>query len=231
MNPFEKALRDFHTAYEQDINNAPITPIPDDLRDFRETLIDEEYKEFKDATRSGNVADIAKEGIDLLYVVLGTLVSYGVPITAVFEEVHRSNMSKLGPDGKPIKREDGKALKGPDYKPADVWQVLIDHEKKMIWEKLHETTQDDVAKSGPFFSLPKTIPDPHWDITCSNDTPGIDPPDLSDPESINAWIQAWEQKRFHISPELEREQNQMLQAAYEFDQRSSLQETNDETMG
>lgn len=63
-----------------------------------------------------NKTKIAKELADLLYVVYGTAVSFGIPIDEVFDEVHRSNMSKLV-DGKPVKREDGKVLKGPNYKP------------------------------------------------------------------------------------------------------------------
>jgi predicted HAD superfamily Cof-like phosphohydrolase len=61
---------------------------------------------------------VAKELADLLYVVYGTALSFGIPIDEVFDEVHRSNMSKLV-DGKPLKREDGKVLKGPNYTPPN----------------------------------------------------------------------------------------------------------------
>ena len=64
-----------------------------------------------------NKADLTKELADLLYVTYGFAVTFGLPIDEVFERVHRSNMSKLGDDGTPLYREDGKVLKGPNYEP------------------------------------------------------------------------------------------------------------------
>jgi predicted HAD superfamily Cof-like phosphohydrolase len=64
-----------------------------------------------------DLVKLGKELSDLLYVVYGTAVSYGLPIDDIFAEVHRSNMSKLGEDGNPVLREDGKILKGPNYTP------------------------------------------------------------------------------------------------------------------
>jgi predicted HAD superfamily Cof-like phosphohydrolase len=61
---------------------------------------------------------------DLIYVAVGTAISLGIPIDDVFAEVHRSNMSKTGPDGKAIRRADGKILKGPNYSPADIESLL-----------------------------------------------------------------------------------------------------------
>jgi NTP pyrophosphatase (non-canonical NTP hydrolase) len=62
-----------------------------------------------------NKAKLTKELADLMYVTIGTAVTFGLPLEQVFAEVHRSNMSKLGKDGKPVYREDGKVLKGPGY--------------------------------------------------------------------------------------------------------------------
>lgn len=67
---------------------------------------------------------LTKELCDLLYVVLGTGVTFGLPLKEAFTEVHRSNMSKLGTDGKPVLREDGKVLKGPNYSPANLEQFF-----------------------------------------------------------------------------------------------------------
>jgi predicted HAD superfamily Cof-like phosphohydrolase len=67
---------------------------------------------------------LTKELADVLYVVIGTAVAFGLPLEKAFKEVHRSNMSKLGADGKPILREDGKVLKGPNYSEADIGQFL-----------------------------------------------------------------------------------------------------------
>ncbi len=72
-----------------------------------------------------NHVNLAKELVDLEYVMLGAGHAFGVDLDAVFDEVQRSNMSKLGPDGKPIYREDGKVLKGPDYFKADTANVLM----------------------------------------------------------------------------------------------------------
>jgi len=67
---------------------------------------------------------VAKELADLLYVTYGSADTMNIPMDLVFAEVHRSNMSKLGPDGKPIYREDGKILKGPSYKPVDLSHLV-----------------------------------------------------------------------------------------------------------
>ena len=62
-------------------------------------------------------ASLTKELADLLYVTIGFAVTFGLPLCEVFDRVHQSNMSKLGEDGKPIYREDGKVMKGPNYQP------------------------------------------------------------------------------------------------------------------
>jgi predicted HAD superfamily Cof-like phosphohydrolase len=72
----------------------------------------------------GDVAKLAKEMADMLYVIYGTFDLLGLPADKVFNEVHRSNMSKLGPDGLPVLRSDGKVLKGPNYSEADIEAVL-----------------------------------------------------------------------------------------------------------
>lgn len=124
MNQFEFDLRQFHKTYGMVVEDVPVASQPPAVRQLRENLIDEEYRELKEALDQEDIYQICKEGIDLLYVVLGMLVTYGVPITECFAEVQRSNMSKLGLDGKPIYREDGKVLKGPNYTPADIKSVI-----------------------------------------------------------------------------------------------------------
>lgn len=71
-----------------------------------------------------NKAKVGKELADLLYVTYGSGDTMDIPMDEVYREVHRSNMSKLGADGKPVRREDGKILKGPDYSPANIESVL-----------------------------------------------------------------------------------------------------------
>ena len=101
----------------KDLENA-------DLLEMRMDLIDEEVEEvfqelpvYRPGGGRMDKAAFTKELADLLYVVYGLAVTFGLPIDEVFERVHRSNMSKLGDDGKPIYRDDGKVLKGPNYKP------------------------------------------------------------------------------------------------------------------
>lgn len=124
MNKFERALRDFHAAFGLAMSDVPLARVPEKTRKLRESLIEEEYKELQEALDAEDLEQICKESCDLLYVVIGLMVAYGVPIDRCFDEVHRSNMSKLGPNGRPIYREDGKALKGPDYSPADLKKIL-----------------------------------------------------------------------------------------------------------
>lgn len=91
-------------------------------------LVNEEYAELTEAlfkfvekglTEKTSTKEIAKEGIDLIYVTVGLLYRLGIPVQEVFDEVHNSNMTKLV-DFKPVKREDGKVLKGPNYIPPDL---------------------------------------------------------------------------------------------------------------
>ena len=92
-----------------------------DLEFMRFALIEEEFQEFEGASDKENAL---KELADILYVVYGYAATYGLPIDEAFKRVHESNMSKLGDDGKPLYREDGKVLKGPNYKPADLGDLV-----------------------------------------------------------------------------------------------------------
>jgi predicted HAD superfamily Cof-like phosphohydrolase len=85
-------------------------------------LIQEEFDELKHAMAHDDLPAIAKELADLLYVVYGTAVSYGIDMGPVFQEVHRSNMSKIGG----YKREDGKWVKPPSYSPAAIAPILAE---------------------------------------------------------------------------------------------------------
>ena len=116
----EEQVREFHEKFGHPCPNKPTMCTPG-LTKLRVKLIDEELTEVTEALTRNNMADVLKELCDLQYVVDGFFVSLG--LDAVKEEafmlVHQSNMSKLGPDGKPTYREDGKVLKGPNYKPVD----------------------------------------------------------------------------------------------------------------
>ena len=117
-------VTEFHRTYGQEAPTE-VRVLPSDTMDLRVSLIVEELREYREAAADGDVEGIAKELADLLYVVIGTAVAHGiVRFDDVFAEVHRSNMSKLDDDGRPIFREDGKVLKGPNYSPADVRSLL-----------------------------------------------------------------------------------------------------------
>lgn len=123
---FDKVL-EFHEKFGHPIN----TPITSQQRDLRCTLISEETIEVMgemypdpDDIKLIDKKKLTKELCDLLYVTLGTGVAFGLPLKEVFEEVHKSNMSKLGEDGKPVLREDGKVLKGSNYKEPDLEQFF-----------------------------------------------------------------------------------------------------------
>ena len=87
-------------------------------------MLCEEFYELITALNNDDLVELADGMADLIVVVCGTALSYGIPLDEVFAEVHLSNMSKLGEDGKPIYREDGKVLKGPYYHPPDIQGVL-----------------------------------------------------------------------------------------------------------
>ena len=86
----------------------------------------EENEEYLDAASRGDLVEVADALGDMLYILCGTILEHGMQdkIEEVFSEIQRSNMSKLGPDGKPIYREDGKVLKGPEYFQPDIKGVL-----------------------------------------------------------------------------------------------------------
>lgn len=119
---FEK-IRQFHETYGQPVGEEPVFLSPE-RQALREALIDEEVQEFKDAVAEGDLINAFKELADILYVVYGTAVEMGGDLDSVLNEVHKSNMSKLGEDGLPVYRPDGKVLKGPNYREPDVKTVL-----------------------------------------------------------------------------------------------------------
>ena len=121
-------LLEFQRAYNSTRNSKP-TLISEDDYVLRYKLLLEELVEYFDACKDGDLIEVADALADQLYILLGTMISHGMQdvIEDIFDEVHRSNMSKLGEDGKPIHREDGKILKGPNYSPPNVSKYLSDN--------------------------------------------------------------------------------------------------------
>ena len=118
-----RLVRRFHEVFGLHHPDRP-TAVPPDVAEHRQQLLAEEVAEVAEAVRGGELAQIAHELADVVYVAYGTAVTYGIDLDAVLAEVHRANMSKLGRDGRPLLRADGKVLKGPEFRPADVAAVL-----------------------------------------------------------------------------------------------------------
>lgn len=114
---FHKA---FNRMYRMEFSNQPL---PNEVIKLRGSLMREEVEEWiKDAIINNNKASRAKELVDILYVVFGTIITEGLQdqIELVFDEVHKSNMSKLLPDGTFMEREDGKIIKPSNYQPPNL---------------------------------------------------------------------------------------------------------------
>ena len=119
---FDK-VRDFMKTFGQEVKTSPELP-DDETSKLRLELIAEELGELEEAIANKDLVEIADALTDILYVTYGAGHAFGLDLDACFREVQRSNMSKLGEDGKPIYREDGKVLKGPDYSEPDLKKTL-----------------------------------------------------------------------------------------------------------
>ena len=114
---------DFMEAFGQEVQVQPTWP-DFNTRELRLELIREEYEELEEAIENRDLVEVADALTDLLYVVYGAGHTFGLDLDDCFDEVHASNMSKLGNDGRPLKREDGKVLKGPNFFEPDLKSIL-----------------------------------------------------------------------------------------------------------
>tara|TARA_B100001027_G_C16240863_1_gene319337 strand:- start:188 stop:577 length:390 start_codon:yes stop_codon:yes gene_type:complete len=116
----------FHKKFNIDYLNEPKANIPLETKELRFKLMEEENLEYLKATKENNLVEIADALGDMLYILCGTIISHGLQdkIEEIFQEIQNSNMSKLGKNGKPIYREDGKVLKGPNYFKPDIRRIL-----------------------------------------------------------------------------------------------------------
>jgi len=113
----------FMEAFGQEVLTKPTLPEPS-LAKLRLELIREEVEELNVGIEGMDIVEIADALTDILYVVYGAGHAFGIDLDTCYSEVHRSNMSKLGEDGKPIYREDGKVMKGPDYFHPNLKDIL-----------------------------------------------------------------------------------------------------------
>jgi len=131
MTDEQAMVEAFHTKFEILVQTTP-ADLNEETKQLRVRLIQEEFDELKEAMATGNLAAVAKEMADLLYVIYGTAVSYGIDLEPVFREVHRSNLSKIGG----YKRADGKWVKPPTYSPADIESILEVQREHLLAKRL-----------------------------------------------------------------------------------------------
>jgi predicted HAD superfamily Cof-like phosphohydrolase len=117
------AVMEFHRAFNLPIGDRAMLA-DKEVRALRRRLLNEEFTEYLQAETKDDLVEIADALADIIYIACGTAVSYGIPLDRVFAEVHRSNMAKLGPNGKPILRDDGKVMKPANWSPPNVSGII-----------------------------------------------------------------------------------------------------------
>ncbi len=125
----EKAIayvRDFHDAFGIENAKSQVGKLTDADTLLRYKLMREENEEYLEAAQNGDLVEVADALGDMLYILCGTILKHGLQdkIVEVFEEIQRSNMSKLDENGQPIYREDGKVLKSNLYFKPDIAKIL-----------------------------------------------------------------------------------------------------------
>jgi predicted HAD superfamily Cof-like phosphohydrolase len=118
-----RLVREFHLAFGLDARTTP-TEISPRHAAHRGELLAEEAAEVAEVSVSGPLDALAHELADVVYVAYGTALVHGIDLDAVIAEIHRANMTKLGPGGRVSRRADGKVLKGEHYRAPDVSEVL-----------------------------------------------------------------------------------------------------------
>ncbi len=120
------AVKLFHTTYGLGVSTDIKADLGEQKNNLRFELMKEENEEYLEAVQNNDIVEIADALGDMLYILCGTILEHGLQhkIESVFDEIQRSNMSKLGEDGKPIYREDGKVMKGPNYFKPNFEEIL-----------------------------------------------------------------------------------------------------------
>ena len=126
MKKYTEAVTKFHTAFKIGYRETPKANLSVEKNMLRYKLMREENEEYLEAANANDLVEVADALGDMLYILCGTIIEHGLQhkINDVFNEIQRSNMSKLGADGEPIYREDGKVLKGPNYFKPNIAATL-----------------------------------------------------------------------------------------------------------
>ncbi|MDT8347403.1 MAG: nucleoside triphosphate pyrophosphohydrolase family protein [Flavobacteriaceae bacterium] len=121
-----RAVEKFHKTFGLSVNKAPIVALSEETKVLRYRLMHEENEEYLQAVKDNDLTEVADALGDMLYILCGTIITHGMQdiIEEVFDEIQASNMSKLGADGKPIYRDDGKVMKGPNYFKPNFERIL-----------------------------------------------------------------------------------------------------------
>ena len=121
-----KHVEKFHDSFGIENNYEPTAKLNQDVFSLRHRLMSEENEEYLEACKNEDLVEIADALGDMMYILCGTILSHGLQdkIEDIFEEIQRSNMSKLGLDGTPIYREDGKIMKGPNYFKPNIKKMI-----------------------------------------------------------------------------------------------------------
>ena len=122
MTNFE-SVKIFMKTFGQEVKNKASFPNEKIIK-LRSDLIEEEFSELKKALEEKNLEEVADALTDILYVTYGAGCAFGINLDKCFEEVQKSNMSKLGDDGKPIFNDQGKVMKGPKYFKPDLGKFI-----------------------------------------------------------------------------------------------------------
>ena len=119
-------VKEFHEAFKLPVRHEPTALLSEQELTLRFNLMKEENEEYLEAAKNGDIVEIADALGDMLYILCGTINAHGLQdkMAAVFEEIQRSNMSKLDDNGQPIYREDGKVMKSSNYFKPDIQSIL-----------------------------------------------------------------------------------------------------------
>jgi predicted HAD superfamily Cof-like phosphohydrolase len=122
------AVKKFHSTFKIAYSEKPIADLGEEKNVLRYELMKEENEEYLEAVKNKDLVEIADALGDMMYILCGTIIEHGLQhkMEAIFDEIQRSNMSKLDAHGQPIYREDGKVLKGPNYSKPDFSKILED---------------------------------------------------------------------------------------------------------
>lgn len=122
------SVKEFHTAFKIGHSDTPVANLGESKHRLRYNLMKEENEEYLEAVQNNDLIEIADALGDMMYILCGTIIEHGLQhkIEEVFDEIQRSNMSKLDEDGQPLYREDGKVLKGPNYFKPDFSKIIFE---------------------------------------------------------------------------------------------------------